>query len=91
MPTFEYDCPDCGKEFDRWCKASERENQKCECGSTGKQVIRTAPVPHWTSLAMGSSASPEAIKRFDKMRREQANKESKTMKEHGDYGKAPGS
>lgn len=40
---------------------------------------------------MGESASPEAIKKFDKMRREQRDKESKTKLEHGDYGKAPGS
>lgn len=40
---------------------------------------------------MGSNPSPEAIKKFDKMRRDQKDKETKTMAEHGDYGKAPGS
>jgi hypothetical protein len=40
---------------------------------------------------MGVGASPEAIKKFDKMHREKAAKEAKTFKEHGDYGKAPGS
>lgn len=40
---------------------------------------------------MGEGASPEAIRKFDKMRREQKDKETKTMQEHGDYGKSPGS
>jgi hypothetical protein len=32
---------------------------------------------------MGESASPEAIKRFDKMRRDQRDKEEKAVREHG--------
>jgi hypothetical protein len=39
---------------------------------------------------MGASASPEAIKKFDKMHRERAEREQKVKREHGDYGKAPG-
>jgi putative FmdB family regulatory protein len=92
MPTYEYTCPNCGHEQDVWCKVSERKDQPCEeCGEILSQRVRTPAQPHWTSLAMGSSASPEALKRFDKMRRQQAARESKTYAEHGDYGKAPGS
>jgi hypothetical protein len=40
---------------------------------------------------MGISPSPEAIKKFDRMRRDQKHKEEKCMKDNGDYGKAPGS
>jgi hypothetical protein len=32
---------------------------------------------------MGSSASPEAIKKFDKMRRDKKAKEDKAIREHG--------
>jgi putative FmdB family regulatory protein len=92
MATYEYTCPNCGHEFERWCTISERKNQNCpECDNIGRQVVRTPAQPHWTSLAMGDSASPEAIKRFDKMRREQKDKETKSMSEHGDYGRSPGS
>lgn len=92
MPTFNFTCPDCGQEDDIFCKVSERGDQVCSaCGTATKQVIRQAPQPHWTSLAMGDSASPEAIKKFESMRRQQKDKETKSMREHGDYGKAPGS
>lgn len=84
MPTYEYTCPACGHEEEIWCKSSVRHDQRCaECGTATTQVIRHAPQPHWTSLAMGESASPEAIKRFDKMRRDQRDKEEKAVREHG--------
>ena len=91
MPTYDYQCDNCGHSEEIFCKVSEREEQRCgECSQTTRQVIRHAPRPHWTSLAMGASASPEAIKMFDKMRREQKAKEDKSFRDHGDYGKAPG-
>ena len=84
MPTFDYTCPTCGHKFERFCKCSERKDQDCaECGSTATQVIRHAPQPHWTSLAMGEGASPEAINHFDRMRREKRAKEDKAIREHG--------
>lgn len=86
MPTFEFNCPDCGAEFDRYCKISERETTVHEgCVSTAKQVVRTNCSLNWTALAMGGSASPEALNRFDKMRKDQVKKEEKTLKEHGTY------
>ena len=92
MPTYEYTCPACGHEQETFCKVSERKDQSCDgCGQTTTQVVRTPAQPHWTSLAMGNSASPEAIDKFHKMRNEQRIKEESTQREHGDYGKAPGS
>lgn len=92
MPTYEYTCPKCGNQDDIWCKVSERGDQVCtECGETTKQVVRTPAQPHWTSLALSANASPEAIRKFDKMHKQQRDKESKSKTEHGDYGKAPGS
>lgn len=84
MPTYEYDCPACGQAHEIFCKVSERKDQRCgECKARLRQVVRHAPRPHWTSLAMGEGASPEAIKMFDKMRREKRAKEEKILKEHG--------
>lgn len=91
MPTYEYTCPACTHECEVWCKVTERKDQECpECGEILAQRVRTPAQPHWTSLAMGESASPEAIKKFDKMRRQRQAKEQKTFAEHGDYGKTPG-
>lgn len=92
MPTFNFTCKACGQKDDIFCKISEREVQVCTaCDNITKQVVRQAPQPHWTSLAMGSSPSPEAVKKFDSMRRDQRIKEEKSMADHGDYGKSPGS
>lgn len=84
MPTYNFTCPACGHEDDIFCKVSERHEQSCSsCGTATRQVIRQAPQPHWTSLAMGEGASPEAIKKFDKMRREKKAIEEKKIAEHG--------
>lgn len=84
MPTFEYTCPTCGEEFERWCKIIERKSQECgACGSIGEQRVRTPPRPDWVGLAMGDSASPEAIDRFDRVHKQQAAKEERLIREHG--------
>ena len=84
MPTYEYNCPHCGTDFDKFCKISERAESRCpECDNIGRQVVRTPVKPHWTSLAMGESVGPEAIRMFDKMRRDKKAKEEKAIKEHG--------
>lgn len=84
MPTFEYKCPDCEQYFDKNCSIAERKHQTHEgCGSIAKQVIRTNAALNWTSLAMGDSASPEAVARFDKTHKKQVEKEEKAIREHG--------
>jgi putative FmdB family regulatory protein len=84
MPTFEYKCPDCDQYFDSYCKIAERKHQTHEgCVSIAKQVIRTNAALNWTSLAMGASASPEAISHFDKVHKDQVEKEEKAIAEHG--------
>ena len=84
MPTYEYVCPDCGQDFDKFCKMSERKQTIHEgCVSIAKQVIRTPAKPNWSALAMGESASPEAINHFDRMHKDKAAKEEKAIREHG--------
>ena len=60
------------------------------CGGVSHRVILRAAKPYWSRLAMGDSASPEAIDRFERMHKQQKAKEDKTYAEHGDYGPAPG-
>lgn len=83
MPIYEYTCPD-GHEFEELRKVDDREECPCPvCDQTAKQVIRTPPRPNWAALAMGDSASPEAIRRFDRIHREQKAKEERIFREHG--------
>ncbi len=67
------------------------QNVPCpNCLGTAELVFLTVAKPDWIGLAQGASASPEAIERFDRMHKQQAAKESKSLKEHGDYGPSPG-
>jgi len=85
MPTYEYTCETCKEDIERFItKVSERKNQQCtSCGGDLAKRIRTPAKPHWTSLAMGNSAGPEAIDRFDRMHKDKAAKEEKAIREHG--------
>ena len=86
MPTYDFKCPDCEQYFDRLCKISERKETVHEgCVSKAKQVVLTNCSLNWTSLAMGHSASPEAISHFDKMHKQKAAQENKAEAEHGSY------
>lgn len=84
MPTFEYVCPDCKQDFEKFCKIAEKDTViHSGCVSIAKQVIRTNASLNWTRLAMGEGASPEAISRFDKVHRKQVAKENKAIADHG--------
>lgn len=84
MPTFEYKCIACGDEDERLLPLRERQTQECaSCGSALTQVVRTPPQPNWAALAMGESASPEAIDRFDRNHKNQKAREEKAIREHG--------
>jgi len=90
MILHDYRCESCGVVQERFVKAEEVV-VGCDCGGIATRVILTAPQPDWAGLAMGDSASPEAIDRFERVHKQQRDKEAKTFKEHGDYGPAPGS
>jgi putative FmdB family regulatory protein len=84
MPTYEYTCPACGEECERFLPLRDRENQECaSCGSRLTQQVRTPPQPNWPALARGESASPEAIARFDRNHKKKAEQENKAIAEHG--------
>lgn len=84
MPIYEYTCPDCSTQFEELARIVDRKKQPCPaCDGVAKQVIRTPAKPNWPALAMGPSASPEAIDRFDRNHRKQAEKERAILLEHG--------
>lgn len=88
MPTYSYRCDACGSKFDELKPMAERAEAQCECGATAKQ--RITPV-RFDTLRMGAGSDmPTFVDKFDRMHREQAAKEEKHYREHGDYGPAPG-
>jgi putative FmdB family regulatory protein len=91
--VFDYVCPSCGTEvLNKFVAKDEKDSVECpSCGE--KHMTRLPPIPRvdWDRLAMGDSASPEAISHFEKKRLKQREREKKAKDEHGDYGPRPGS
>jgi hypothetical protein len=64
-----------------------------ECANESKVVFLTAPKIDWGKMGAQANASPEFIDRFEKTHKQQADKEAKFEKEHGEgeyYNVAPG-
>lgn len=91
MIIHDYRCIECGLTEERYCKSTDKVLKCNRCDGAAKRVILKAPNPDWTGLAMGDNASPEAINRFERSRKQQREKEERSLKENGDYGSAPGS
>lgn len=90
MILHDFECQSCGVVTEHLVSSSVYEIDCIYCLGTTKRVILQAAKPHWSSLAMGDSASPEAIDRFERLHKQQKAKEEKTYAEHGDYGPASG-
>lgn len=43
MPTYEYNCPGCGQDWEITCSMSDRNEQNCECGERLSRSWRSAP------------------------------------------------
>ncbi|MHA2163609.1 MAG: hypothetical protein ACXABF_14420 [Candidatus Thorarchaeota archaeon] len=91
MIMHDHRCKECGSVTEALVQASVRSVSCQLCGGHATRVILKAPNPDWTGLAMGDTASPEAINRFERSRKQQRDKEEKSLRENGDYGAAPGS
>lgn len=90
LGTFSFECLVCGHEFDDFVKRGTLP--PCtECGEATKQIIRHAPKLDWYGMAMGESAGPEFIDRFEKDHKNRKAHEEKIEREHGDYGPLAGS
>ena len=90
MPLYDYRCSACSNVEERAATPEERELSCSNCDATAVRIWLTAPKPDWLSLAQGEGASPEAIDKFDRMHRQQRDKEERSFDEHGDYGPEPG-
>ncbi|MDB2363024.1 zinc ribbon domain-containing protein [Candidatus Pelagibacter bacterium] len=90
MILHDYRCLECGLTQEHFVKKEERIVSCKKCKGAANRITLKAPNPDWTGLAMGDSASPEAIERFARVRKQQKDKEEKSYKENGDYGPRPG-
>lgn len=90
MIMHDHRCKECGSVTEALVQASVRSVSCQRCGGHATRVILKAPQPDWARLAMGDNASPEAIDRFERLHKQQREKEAETYKEHGDYGPRPG-
>ena len=90
MPLHDYKCRRCGQVEEHFVPAGTASQPCNNCLGTAELVFLTTAKPLWSALAQGDSASPEAVDKFEKMHKQQAAKESKSLEEHGDYGPRPG-
>lgn len=90
MILHDYECELCSKVEEHFVK-SDTEVVECGyCDGNAHKIYLQLAKPHWSALAQGDSASPEAINRFERSHKQQKAKEEKSYNEHGDYGPAPG-
>lgn len=89
MPLHDFECNKCGVVAEHFVYGNDPV-YCVACGSPTHKVYLVVAKPHWAALAQGDSASPEAIARFDRVHRQQRDKEDKSYAEHGDYGPRPG-
>lgn len=92
MPIYDFLCKHCGVATERFT-SMDTESMKCEtCGNLADKAVLTPPKINWSAMGAQKNASPEFIDKFERMHKQQKERETKFMKEHGDYyNRAPGS
>lgn len=85
MPLFDYRCTECNSVQEHW--SSNTTDVLCDdCQGVMYKIFLVPSKPHWRELAQGKYADVGAIDRFERVHKEQAAKEYKSLREHGDYG-----
>jgi hypothetical protein len=80
---FEFQCETHGV-FEDLVNPDERQAPCPHCARNAPRVISAPRINH-LAMAMSASASPESIEKFDRMHREQKEKEQRQYDAHGDY------
>ncbi len=86
---YDYECCTCEHKFEELAEM----DWQILCPVCNGDARRLFPAPRIdrSHIALSASASPESIAHFDRVHRERKAIEEKSMREHGDYGKAAGS
>ena len=91
MPIKEFTCTACEHEHDELVGLNVHDALCPKCGANSKQQFRTPLNFDWGAMGAQQNVSPEFQDRFDRVHREQKEKERRNLMEHGDVGRMPGS
>lgn len=86
---FDFRCTKCEHVFEELVKPGEYWTQCPRCGSNAQRQMSTPRIDR-TRIALTNNASPESIAHFERIHKQRTEKENRTFKEHGDYGKPAG-
>jgi protein-arginine kinase activator protein McsA len=86
---FDFQCTECDLTSEHFVDHKVKR-VTCQCGAIARRILSVVRIDK-SGLSMLRGASPESIAHFDRIHRQQKTIEERTMREHGDYGKAPGS
>jgi len=87
---YDFHCTDCNATHEFFCPTTELEHECPECSGIARRILSAVRIDR-TRIATTGSASPESIAHFDRIHQQRKAIEERNMREHGDYGKAPGS
>lgn len=80
MPIYEFTCTECEHEHEEFVKLGTQAHDCPQCGATSHKVIRSAPEINWGAMGAQRNAGPEFIDRFERVHRQQKEKEEKLAK-----------
>lgn len=87
---YDFHCTECGLTSEQFVSTDTVE-MPCACEGTARRILSAIRIDRTRIACSGSSASPESIAHFDRIHQQRKTIEDRNMREHGDYGKAPGS
>jgi len=86
----DFHCTDCDREFEEFVNHDIAVHLCPICSKPARRILTAVRIDR-SAIALTAGASPESIAHFDRLHQQRKIIEEKTFKEHGDYGKAPGS
>lgn len=87
---YDWRCKGCGAEFEDLAKSDVFQTPCPKCSETANRII-SCPRIDKTAMALQDGATETSISHFEHIHKQQKAKEEKSYREHGDYGKSPGS
>jgi putative FmdB family regulatory protein len=87
---YDFRCKTCGHEFEELAKPDVFRLSCPKCSETALRII-SAPQINRTAMALQDGATESSVRYFERSHQQQRAKEEKSFREHGDYGKSPGS
>jgi putative FmdB family regulatory protein len=90
LMMFDFRCKSCNHEFEDLVKSDVFQAQCPKCSETARRIL-SCPRIDKTAMALQDGATETSLKHFERTHQQQKAKEEKSLREHGDYGKSPGS